>query len=237
MSTWHEFWGRLGPQMDTTYFIAQAMVRLVLAVILGGAIGLEREVHSRPAGLRTNIFICFGSCLFTLLSFKLADQFPGDHTRIAAQIIPGIGFIGAGSILHERGSVTGLTTAATIFVVASIGMACGGGLYVTASFATVILLLALTLLATLEEKLNLKEFSMIYEVRSPQGDALIPTINGILEAENKTMQSLQISPSDGHYRIQFTVVVKHREHERLLKRLKQLPGIQDALALNETAHE
>src|SRR5712691_8269970 len=104
------------------------LLRLGLAAILGGAIGLEREIKHRPAGLRTNLFICLGAAMFTLLSDELAVKHMGDHTRIAAQIIPGIGFIGAGSILHNRGSVTGITTAATLFVVASIGMAVGGGL-------------------------------------------------------------------------------------------------------------
>src|SRR5215470_11464065 len=115
------------------------VAKLLLAACLGGAIGLERQTKHRPAGLRTNLFICMGSALFTLLSDQLAGAHTGDHTRIAAQIIPGIGFIGAGSILHERGSVTGLTTAATIFVVASIGMAVGGGLYLPAIFATVLI--------------------------------------------------------------------------------------------------
>src|SRR5207302_10775084 len=80
--------------------VVASLVRLVLAAILGGFIGLERELKHKPAGLRTNMFICFGEALFTILSDALAGQHTGDHTRIAAQIIPGIGFIGAGSILH-----------------------------------------------------------------------------------------------------------------------------------------
>ena len=120
----------------------------------GGDSGRPRSASSAssgtPAGLRTNLFICFGAAMFTVLSDKLAGSFGGDHTRIAAQIIPGIGFIGAGSILHARGSVVGLTTAATLFVVASVGMAVGGGLYLTAIFATVVILLALAVLGRLE---------------------------------------------------------------------------------------
>ena len=111
--------------------------KLVLAAFLGGLIGLEREAKHRSAGLRTNIFICVGAAMFTLLSDQLAVLHIGDHTRIAAQIIPGIGFIGAGSILHARGDlVTGITTASTLFVVASIGMAVGGDRYLIAIFAT-----------------------------------------------------------------------------------------------------
>src|ERR1700757_4578878 len=102
--------------------LSGTLARLAVAAILGGIIGLERQLRHKPAGLRTNLFICFGSAMYTILSAQLAASFGGDHTRIAAQIIPGIGFIGAGSILHARGSVVGLTTAATLFVVASVGM-------------------------------------------------------------------------------------------------------------------
>src|SRR6476646_9202240 len=137
------------PHISMADLLSKTMVRLTLAAFLGGIIGLEREMKRKPAGLRTNMFICFGAAMFTILSEELASRWPGDHTRIAAQIIPGIGFIGAGSILHSRGSVTGLTTAATLFVVASIGMACGGGFYLQAIFATMLIYLALHLLGLL----------------------------------------------------------------------------------------
>src|SRR5438552_10918230 len=111
----------LALRMDWATLLSTTILRLCLAAALGGVIGLERELKRKPAGLRTNIFICFGAAMFTILSSELAKDFGiGDRTRIAAQIIPGIGFIGAGSILHDKGGVSGLTTAATMFVVASI---------------------------------------------------------------------------------------------------------------------
>src|SRR3954447_17134376 len=134
---------------------SSTLLRLLVAAILGGAIGLERQLRHKPAGLRTNMFICFGAAMFTLLSRQLAGS-DADSSRIASQIIPGIGFIGAGSILHARGSVTGLTTASTLFVVAGIGMAVGGGLYVTAVFATILILLALAVLGKIELKFAIK---------------------------------------------------------------------------------
>ncbi|HSE47584.1 MAG TPA: MgtC/SapB family protein [Terriglobales bacterium] len=137
-------------------FLSQAILRLVLAAVLGGVVGLERELKRKPAGLRTTMFLCIGSAMFTLLSDKLAQTYGGDHTRIAAQIIPGIGFIGAGAILHAKGSVTGLTTAASLFMIASIGMAVGGGLYLVAIFATVLVVLVLYALGRLEQKLEQK---------------------------------------------------------------------------------
>ena len=131
--------------------LGAAAERLVLATILGGIIGLEREFRHKAAGLRTNILICFGASMFTVISAQMADKFGGDHTRIAAQIIAGIGFLGAGAIIHAQGSVVGLTSAATIFVTASVGMAAGAGLYGTAIFATIVILIALVGLGKLED--------------------------------------------------------------------------------------
>jgi len=138
MNPIHQIIGLLRNELGVV--LSSTLARLLLAAILGGIIGLERQLRHKPAGLRTNMFICFGSAMFTVLSRQLAGT-PADSARIAAQIITGIGFIGAGSILHTRGSVTGLTTAATLFVVAGVGMAAGGGLYLTACFDTVMILI------------------------------------------------------------------------------------------------
>jgi putative Mg2+ transporter-C (MgtC) family protein len=210
-------------QSGSSPFIAETMVRLLLAAILGGAIGLERELRHRPTGLRTNLFICFGSAMFTILSVKLAGDFTGDHTRIAAQIIPGIGFIGAGSIIHARAGVTGLTSAATLFVVASIGMACGGGLYAPAVFATVMILLSLVLLGRMEEHFSLKTFTAAYEVTGQDSERVIGAINSLLEDEHKVMQSVSIGRVDDKSKVQFTVEGTRKEHESLQARLRLLP--------------
>ena len=194
--------------------------KLVLAAVLGGLIGLEREAKHRPAGLRTNLFICMGAAMFTLLSDQLAVLHMGDHTRIAAQIIPGIGFIGAGSILHTRGLTSGLTTASTLFVVAGVGMATGGGLYLTAVFATGVILIALFSLGYLEQNLNLKTLLMTYEVKGTSVDEVSQEVNRILECEHRMMQNV-VSGSTGQYiRLQFDVVGCHREQNELLRRLK-----------------
>jgi putative Mg2+ transporter-C (MgtC) family protein len=209
-------------ESGSSQFIAETMVRLLLAAILGGAIGLERELRHRPAGLRTNLFICFGAAMYTILSIKLAGEFTGDHTRIAAQIIPGIGFIGAGSIIHARAGVTGLTSAATLFVVASIGMACGGGLYAPAIFATVMILLSLILLGRMEERFSLKTFTTGYEVIGPDSERVIGAVNSVLEDEHKVMQSVSVGRLDNKSRVQFTVEGTRKEHESLQARLRLL---------------
>jgi len=127
----------------------ELLLQVVLATVLGGAIGMERELSGKPAGLRTNILICVGATLFTVLSLKLA-AIRGGPARVAAQILPGVGFIGAGTILHARGSVTGLTSAATIWVVAAIGMALGAGAYTEAVGTTLLVMLILAGLGYLE---------------------------------------------------------------------------------------
>jgi putative Mg2+ transporter-C (MgtC) family protein len=129
-------------------------LKLIVAAALGGVVGLEREVKDKPAGLRTNMLLCVGSTLFTLLSEELADRFTGEGVRIVSQLIPGIGFIGAGAIMREGATVHGLTTAATIFVVASVGMAIGGGLYATAVFTTILTLIALSVLGWIEGRMK-----------------------------------------------------------------------------------
>jgi len=210
------------PHISMADLLSKTMVRLTLAAILGGIIGLERELKRKPAGLRTNMFICFGSAMFTALSTDLAAAWGGDHTRIAAQIIPGIGFIGAGSILHAKGSVSGLTTAATLFVVASIGMACGGGLYLPAIFATMLIYLALHLLGLLERRFNLKPLMMNYIVVSEKSaDDLVTEVNSILEDHGKEMQGLRLSRTNGKEKMVFSVDGTRSEHTELARRLRQ----------------
>jgi len=214
-----------GSGMETAHLVSTTVLRLVLAAFLGGVIGMEREAKRKPAGLRTNMFICFGAAMFTILSDSLAAHFGGDHTRIASQIIPGIGFIGAGSILHSRGSVTGLTTAATLFVVASIGMAVGGGLYLPAMFATVIIFIALHFLGWAEARWNLKALTRAYELVGDDAESIITDVNGLLEEGNHCMQSVQVGRANHDFRVQFTVESTWQEHQDLLRRLRKLTSV------------
>jgi putative Mg2+ transporter-C (MgtC) family protein len=211
--------------------VASSIARLILAALLGGIIGLERELKHRPAGLRTNMFICFGAALFTVLSDALAVEHLGDHTRISAQIIPGIGFIGAGSILHTRGLTTGLTTAATLFVVASVGMATGGGLYMTAIFATGLVVLALFSLGHLERTFNLKTLLTSYEVTGGSVEEITREVNRILEPQHRMMQNALSASTAQHVRLQFDVSGCNREQNQLLKELKSSSVLGNVISL------
>ncbi len=125
--------------------------RLALAALLGSVLGLEREWHHRAAGLRTNMLVALGSAVFTLVAIELAGAAgTSEASRIPAQVVTGIGFLGGGAILRERGSVRGLTTAATIWVNAAIGMAAGGGFIALAIFSTVISIVVLAVLRPVE---------------------------------------------------------------------------------------
>lgn len=136
------------------------LFKLVLAVVLGGAVGLERELSGKPAGLRTNILICVGSAMLMDLSIRVAELgisessgHVGDPARLAAQVVSGIGFLGAGTILQARGTVVGLTTAATIWVVAAIGLTIGAGSYLEACGAALIVTAVLYGLGRVEKRL------------------------------------------------------------------------------------
>ncbi len=127
----------------------ETMLQITLAAILGGIIGMEREWRGRDAGLRTNMLIAMGSCLFTVISihgFPLQGSAAQDTARVAAQIVTGVGFLGAGAFIHSRGHTKGMTTAATIWMVAAIGMAVGVEAYALAIFSGVITLVILRFL-------------------------------------------------------------------------------------------
>lgn len=234
MHTLHESVNLLRGELGTA--LSSALARLVVAAILGGAIGLERQLRHKPAGLRTNIFICFGAAMFTVLSRQLAAT-EADFTRIAAQIIPGIGFIGAGSILHSRGSVTGLTTAATLFVVASVGMAAGGGLYLTATFATMMILLALAVLGRMERVFSLKTILTTYEVTGRNVDSMLREVNRILDEQKLAMQRIHLAAAEPESRMVFALDCERDEHTIFDIRLHESNVFSSVRAVGTTEHE
>jgi putative Mg2+ transporter-C (MgtC) family protein len=134
----------------------EVVLRLFLAVVLGGLIGFERESHQRPAGFRTHILVCAGSALIMMVSAygftgQIGQGFEADPGRIAAGVVTGIGFLGAGTIIQQRGSVSGLTTAASIWVVSGVGLAAGIGFYVGAVVTTMLVLASLLMLRRTEK--------------------------------------------------------------------------------------
>ena len=201
------------------------LLRLGLATLLGAAIGVERDVHRRPAGVRTSAFVCFGSALFTMLSFELAHRY-GDSssTRIASNLVQGIGFLGAGAILRESGGVIGLTTAATIFVEAAIGMAAGGGLYSVAGYSTGLVLFALVVLGLLTRRTGLKPRLMAVRVTASQPENILSEIQSLLHRLKITTEHFRSSMEGAKSIVEFQGDIKAQQEKEILQQLRR-PGV------------
>jgi len=194
--------------------------KLLLAALLGGAVGLERELSRKPAGLRTNMLICLGAALFTLISTESTRAFgAGDPTRIAAQIIPGIGFIGAGVVIREKGAIIGITSAATIFVVASIGMAVGSGLVVTAIFSAFLLLGCLVVLGDIEQRLGLHARSMNFRITAAEAGNVAERVRQIIDDLNIQTRRWHTDVTPNGLVVEFDAELTLPQESELQKRL------------------
>ena len=205
-----------------------AIGRLLLACALGALVGLEREFNRKAAGVRTNLLICMGSAFFTLLSAVMAGDSNPDKGRVASNIVQGIGFLGAGLILHNRSRISGLTSAASIWVVASIGMACGAGLYAPATVAAIIVILPLEVVGFLERRANLKIYPLVYEARGRDLTGMMESILKAMDVAGERLSGVETDAIGDIQRVSFSLTVTKRQHERLHGKLAAEPGI-DAL--------
>jgi len=153
------------------------LTKLLLSLVLGGLIGWERELYDKPAGFRTNTLICVGATLFTIFSLRIGTIPATDSARIAAQIVSGIGFLGAGAIIRRGEAVLGLTTAATIWFVASIGMGIGAGYYLTSCTGTVLALAILVLFRKFEHLVDTFHTTRTYHVTLSAEDEAGPILS------------------------------------------------------------
>jgi len=190
--------------------------RLVLAAFLGGIVGFEREISGKPAGLRTNLLICVGAALLTEISIDIAamaneqnvvqgSPFRADPARIAAQIVSGIGFLGAGTILQARGNIIGLTTAATIWVVAAIGMAVGSQSYVIAVGATLLVVFSLGLLGRIEGAVVRRQQRRRYLVTFDPNAELLRTVEDSFGGRGLRLDIESVEKSEGRWEAQIDV--------------------------------
>ncbi len=185
----------------------EIVFRLVLATILGGVVGFERETHNRPAGLRTHILVCLGAALMMLISVfgidgQLAPNYRVDLARIAAGVVTGIGFLGAGTIMRNREGILGLTTAASIWVVCGIGLATGIGFYTGAVTGTVLVLIILYLLGRLDRSVFSQRRSKGLWIRALDQPGLMGKVGAVL----------------GEFKVNIrTMNIAHPKYEPLLK--------------------
>jgi putative Mg2+ transporter-C (MgtC) family protein len=210
-----------------------AIGRLLVAACLGALVGVEREINRKAAGVRTNLLICLGCAFFTLLSAVLAGDTNPDKGRVAANIVQGIGFLGAGLILHNRSRVNGLTSAASVFVVASIGMACGAGLYAAAVVATLIVIVALEAVGFVERRASIKAYSMIYEARGDDRTLMLQSILDSMDATGERLTDVKHDAIGELERLSFALTTTKKHHEILFGKLQSEPAIGKLLTFRD----
>jgi putative Mg2+ transporter-C (MgtC) family protein len=215
----------------------EVLLRIVLAGVLGGAIGAEREIREREAGLRTHMLVAVGAALFTIVSayawsdfqFSTREGITFDPTRIAAQVVTGIGFLGAGAIIRQGLSIRGLTTAASLWVVAAIGMASGAGYYSAAVITTVLVLVSLWPLRILAfrifERIRPGELRLEVELRPNEGPSVLLDA---LEGQNVTVRAFELEDARDRRRVVLDVRLAESRPESVtaeLMRLEQVLGV------------
>ena len=200
----------------------EIFLRMLFAAGLGAAIGVERDLRHRPAGIRTSAFVCLATALFTILSNELARMW-GDSstTRIASNIVQGIGFLGAGAILKERAGLIGMTTAATIFVEASIGMAAGGGMYKVAAAATGIVLFGLVVLSWAAEKMHLKSHLMMFRFTTSHAENVATEVQQLMAGLKVPMNHFRVSMAGANSIVEFEAEVNGRQQEHIVQQLNR----------------
>jgi putative Mg2+ transporter-C (MgtC) family protein len=224
-------------QIDQELLSKGTAFRLLTASLLGGVIGFEREWRHKASGLRTNMLLCLGCAFFTLLSSVLAGDANPDKGRVAANIVQGIGFLGAGIILHTRARVVGLTSAATVFVIASIGMACGAGLYIEAVVATFITLISLVFIGYLESIATWKHYSMLYEVRGEDPKKMYVAVLSVLDRMGIRLNVVEKDNVADLERLTFAVSTTSKRHVRLLQDLRESDAADEVVVFRDTEEE
>jgi putative Mg2+ transporter-C (MgtC) family protein len=215
----------------------EILIRLTLAAGLGAVIGIERDVHRRPAGIRTSLFVCLSTALFTILSVEIAHRF-GDSssTRIASNIVQGIGFLGAGAILREAGGVVGMTTAATIFVEAAIGMAAGAGFYTVAVYSTGLVLFGLVVIGWCADRLNLKRRVMLFRITTGQKESVASEVQQLLAGLKVPIRHFRNSMVGVTSVVELEAEVSHSQQEKIVTQLNRQGVVTEVIPL-EGHHE
>jgi len=207
-----------------------ALIRLLLAGIFSGLIGLEREVHGRAAGLRTHILVGCGACLIMLTSLYVHAVYgsSADPGRIAAQVVSGIGFLGAGTIIRFRVSVRGLTTAASLWAVAGIGLAVGSGLYLPATYTTLLIICVLFLLSEIERRVLRRSLYKLLVIDT-YGDMMqLKKVRDLLSDYNVEIRDMDIKvlhPQEDKYRIEMNVRVLDRYESEIANEVSRINGV------------
>jgi putative Mg2+ transporter-C (MgtC) family protein len=218
---------------------SELVLRLLLAALLGSVIGFERERLSWSAGLRTHMLVCVGACLLMIVSaFGFSDVLSVPHvvldpSRVAAQVVSGIGFLGAGAILMRGEIVRGLTTAASVWAVAAVGLAVGGGLYFAACSATVIMLIILAGIKPLEERYKDRRHRCILRMRVKRGQMSIDLLRQTLREQTPRIQQFVVQHSGTDEEDDVTVALSRISRRAALDAMERLRGLPCVIELKE----
>jgi putative Mg2+ transporter-C (MgtC) family protein len=195
-----------------------------VAVLCGGAIGFEREISHKPAGLRTNVLVCVGATLFMIVSRHIGGGAPyTDPARLVAQVVTAIGFIGAGVILQSRGSITGLTTAATILVLGAVGVTIGEGMFTVAVMATVLIIVVLVVLRKIESAFIRHSRLFSYRLKTTDISDSLTRLHALLESEGLRLDDFSVLDlSDGRHELRFGIIASLETNNRLIKLLPEI---------------
>lgn len=204
----------------------EVFVNLLVAALCGAALGFEREIKRKPAGLRTNMLIGLGAALYTYASRKMVVA-GGDPSRIAAQIVTGIGFLGAGTILqHGRSMVSGLTTAATVWVVAALGVAAGMGQYVVAFGGTMMAVMILVAVSILESWVGIKYRKYRLRMVTADRPGIFEEIQALFRAQKIELEHFTWHVRDHHLDVELIYQLPHGGRPELLEKLRVLEGVE-----------
>lgn len=206
-------------------------LKLIIAAIFGGLIGIERQIGGQYAGFRTQLLVCLGSCLFTIASIHVYNAHGAytDPARIAAQIVVGIGFLGAGAILRHGISIRGLTTAATLWIVSAIGMAVGFGEYIIAGFATFLVLTNLAILKNIEDILPKNRYATL-TIKTKGLDE--PKITEFINGYNIKVLDTKIKFMKEQNTVEQEISIRYKNHAQLIEFLKTLKNIPNLIELH-----
>ncbi len=226
-------WGTPGLNievMDKVYL--EYFLRMAISLTIGGLLGMQREIEGKPAGMRTNMLMCMGSCLLMILSIEISESGnqSADPSRIAAQIMTGIGFLGAGAILKARLTVTGLTSAATIWFVAAVGLTIGWGEYILGLTGTVLVLLTLNILGRLQHIVGGKQRRHILVFRFPHVSHRMQHVKRLFTHVGIHIDDIAIACEQEIVNVEIEYVAPEKKHLRVVAAIKSLDDVQIIVA-------
>ncbi len=211
---------------------AQIIIRLLIAAVFGGIVGLERERYNQPAGFRTHLILCVGSCLMMMVSIFVAldignPAHTADPGRIAAQVVSGIGFLGAGAILRFGISVKGLTTAASLWTIAGIGLAVGSGFHLGAAIATVMMVLALSMLKRMEKVFLSGRYNQSLYLAARDVPGIIGQVEQALTKHNTSILSIRMEKSSFGNMLELQAIIQKPKKTKVPDITAELTSVPD----------